>query len=66
MSVNKKRHLHAVPEPEPTACMYADAGCGSCGGPVTNVGDGRDYCMNHGSVRIEQVREQIEHGEDSE
>ena len=60
-SGNKKRHLSAVPDPgEPPGCMYADVGDGPCGGPVTTVGDGRDYCMNHGSVRMEQVREGLD------
>ena len=61
MSEDNKRHLSVVPDlPEPPKCMYADGEHGSCGGPVTNTGDGFDYCMNHGSVRMEQVRERLD------
>ena len=52
MSEDKKRHLTAVPDPEPLKCMYADGDHGPCGGPVTNVGDGYDYCWLHKDLRM--------------
>lgn len=47
-----ERHLRAVPNPPEPVCMYADSGHGPCGGQTTQYGDGRDYCMNHASLRL--------------
>lgn len=46
------RHLRVVPtRPEVLVCMYADTGNGPCGGPLTQIGDGHDYCWLHKDLR---------------
>lgn len=46
------RRLSAVPDLADIVCMFADTGNGPCGGQTTQVGDGRDYCMNHAGSRL--------------
>lgn len=44
--------LTPASKPTPAPCCYAGTDAGPCGGPTTNVGDGHDYCMNHGDLRM--------------